>query len=294
MPPATDLPPPMLEQYCRSRLRSGVTLGEGLCLAQWVHGEIEEFSLALPHHHRLSISFQGEGHVWRLLRTRTLQGRSDAANCLIPAGMSTAWRLTGRADELHLYIPHRVFDRIIAATFDRDPALVGFPDRTFFEDESLHRVLAPSLLGRDWKEPANRLEISQSCFLAFTYLVRTYSTAKARSLVAKGGLPPAVRRRIEDYVEAHLASPLTLTELAAAAGLSEFHFARMFKQSTGESPHAFVLRRRIELAKCLLAKRRLPLSRIASTCGFSSQSHFSARFREITSVTPKHYRAVLT
>jgi len=283
----------MLDQYRRSRLRSGVTFGEGLCLAEWVHSEIEEFSLALPRHHRLSISFMGEGHVWRLGRTQTLQGRRDAANCLIPAGMSTAWRLTGRADELHLYIPEPMFDRIVAATFDRDPALVGFPDRTFFRDESLHRVLAPSLLGRDWTEPANRLELSQSCFLALTYLVRSYSTVEARSLVAKGGLSPAVRRRIEDYVEAHLARPLTLTELAGVVGLSEFHFARMFKQSTGESPHAFVLRQRIERAKGLLAKHRMPLSRIASACGFSSQSHFSARFREITSVTPKRYRAVL-
>jgi AraC family transcriptional regulator len=81
-------------------------------------------------------------------------------------------------------------------------------------------------------------------------------------------------------------------ELAAVAALSEFHFARMFKQSTGESPHAYVLRRRIERAKCLIAAHRLPLSRIASACGFASQSHFSARFREIAGVTPKCYRAM--
>ena len=235
----------------------------------------------------------GEGHVWRLCRKRMLQGRSDAANCLIPAGMSTAWRLTGRADELHLYIPQRAFERIAAATFDRDPALIGFPERTFFHDESLHRALAPTLLAREWKEPANRLELSQACFFAFTYLLRTYGAGKAHALIARGGLSPAVRRRVEDYVEAHLASPLTLTELAAVAGLSEFHFARMFKQSSGETPHAFVLRQRVELAKRMLAKRRMPLSAIAGACGFSSQSHFSARFREITSVSPKRYRAML-
>jgi AraC family transcriptional regulator len=114
----------------------------------------------------------------------------------------------------------------------------------------------------------------------------------ARARVARGGLAPATRRRVADFVESHLESPLTVGDLAAVAGLSVFHFARVFKQSAGESPHVFVLRRRIERAKRLLSQSRLPLREIAPACGFSSQSHLTARFRKLTGVTPRGYRRI--
>jgi AraC family transcriptional regulator len=95
-----------------------------------------------------------------------------------------------------------------------------------------------------------------------------------------------------DYVEANHDRPTALADLAAVAGLSVFHFARVFKQSAGESPHVFVLRRRIERAKRLLSQSRLPLREIAPACGFSSQSHLTARFRKLTGVTPRGYRRI--
>jgi AraC family transcriptional regulator len=79
-----------------------------------------------------------------------------------------------------------------------------------------------------------------------------------------------------------------VTELAACAGLSPYHFARAFKRSTGESPHAFVLRRRIIRARQALAEG-LPLAETAALCGFSSQSHFTERFRAQTGITPGRF-----
>jgi AraC family transcriptional regulator len=64
----------------------------------------------------------------------------------------------------------------------------------------------------------------------------------------------------------------------------------MFRLSAGESPHRFLLRRRVERAKCLLREGRSPLGEVALACGFSSQSHLTARFRELTGVTPRRYR----
>jgi AraC family transcriptional regulator len=96
---------------------------------------------------------------------------------------------------------------------------------------------------------------------------------------------------VAEYVEANLEASLTISELAEVAGLSEFHFARMFKATTGETPHAFVQRHRIGRACELLAATQLPLAEVALTCGFSSQSHFAEAFRKRTGVTPSAYRA---
>src|SRR3546814_9953638 len=79
----------------------------------------------------------------------------------------------------------------------------------------------------------------------------------------RGGLAPAVLRRVIDFAEANLGSALAIGDLAEVAGLSPYHFARMFKRSTGESPHGFVLRRRIERAKALLGQGRPPLAEVA-------------------------------
>ncbi len=284
----------ILSHLPQSLLRAGANFGEGIAAAAWRHAVRDDVSYELPNHHRLSLSIAGEAHVWRRLGGRDLRGRGAESQCLIPAGMTTDWRVSGSADELHLYIPRPLFDRAVVAIFDRDPSRIELLERPFFQDDFLGRLLGPDFLGSDWREPANRLTLSQSCFAVLSHLARNYSTAGSRAPIARGGLAPAVRRRVEDYVTAHVDAPLGLTDLAEVAGLSAFHFARMFKQSTGESPHAFVLRQRIERAKFLLADRRMPLSKIAGACGFSSQSHFSARFREMTSVTPRVYRAVLS
>ena len=96
---------------------------------------------------------------------------------------------------------------------------------------------------------------------------------------------------MREFIDARIGDDLSLDALAACVGLSPYHFARAFKASTGESPHQCVLRRRIEAAKVAL-RGPTPLAQVALDCGFSGQSHFSQRFREITGLTPSQYRAL--
>jgi AraC family transcriptional regulator len=95
---------------------------------------------------------------------------------------------------------------------------------------------------------------------------------------------------VRDYIETSLELVLTLSDLAAVADSSPYHFARAFKRSTGCSPHRYVLRRRTERAKRLLADSEVPLSTVAQACGFGSHSHFASRFREATGLTPSQFR----
>ena len=106
----------------------------------------------------------------------------------------------------------------------------------------------------------------------------------------RGGLAPAVLRRVLDFIETHLDQPLTLAVLAQEAALSEFHFARMFRHTTGAAPHQFVMQRRMARAHALLARPDLTLTEIAFQCGFHSSAHFSHRFRQVYGMTPSACR----
>jgi AraC family transcriptional regulator len=96
--------------------------------------------------------------------------------------------------------------------------------------------------------------------------------------------------QVKEYIEEHLSEELSIASLAAIALMSEFHFARAFKATIGESPHRYVVQRRIERAKVLLSVTQLAIAEIAYRVGISNQSHFTAQFRKIVGVTPKQYR----
>jgi AraC-like DNA-binding protein len=105
-----------------------------------------------------------------------------------------------------------------------------------------------------------------------------------------GGLTPRSLQRIREYIEVHLTENIELEALADIAGLSKWHFARAFKQSVGTPPHCYVIQRRLELARELLAETDLSLAQIALQSGFSDQSHFSRRFRMFFGATPRSFR----
>ena len=106
----------------------------------------------------------------------------------------------------------------------------------------------------------------------------------------RGGLTPTAMRRVREHVEAHLGDSIDLAALAGVAGLSMFHFAREFKQTTGLTPHRYLLEKRVERARELLARTDLTLAEIAFAVGFADQSHFARRFRQMVGTTPGEFR----
>src|SRR5690606_4959003 len=162
-------------------------------------------------------------------------------------------------------------------------------ESTFLEDPRLAAQFR-QLVALDWREPGERLLASSLAHEMINHVLLT-QVGLRQGLQLRGGLAPHLRRRLVDYIEQHLDQALSLGELARLAALSEYHFARMFRESFGLPPHRYVLQGRLVRARDLLLHGRLPLGEIALACGFASASHFSNRFRQALGAAPGLLRA---
>ncbi|MEA3181494.1 MAG: AraC family transcriptional regulator [Gammaproteobacteria bacterium] len=97
-------------------------------------------------------------------------------------------------------------------------------------------------------------------------------------------------RRVEGYIEEHIDRQIRVADLSDLVELSVAHFSRAFRLACGEPPHAYIVRRRVELAAQLMLAGREPLSEIALKCGFHDQAHLSKQFRQLTGETPAAWR----
>ena len=123
-----------------------------------------------------------------------------------------------------------------------------------------------------------------------TYFAHVFGGMQVRGHPQRGALAPWQLRRATEAMQSNLDCDVTLSELAAECGLSLSYFTRAFKRSTGDPPHRWLLRQRVEHAKMLLRDRGIPLADVAVLCGFADQSHFTRVFRAHTGEAPGIWR----
>lgn len=122
------------------------------------------------------------------------------------------------------------------------------------------------------------------------HLLRQYAVAQPVLPLYEGGLPQHQLLQVLDYINDHLDQNIRLVDLAALLDISQFHFSHLFKQTLGVSPYQYLLQQRVERAKQLLKQTDRSIMEIAFQCGFSSHSHLSKQFRQLTGLTPKAFR----
>ncbi len=137
---------------------------------------------------------------------------------------------------------------------------------------------------------ASRMAIDGATLMLAANLVRRWSNQAVPIRQPNGGLAPWQVRRATDYIEANLARDIPLADLAALARLSPFHFARAFKRSVGQPPHAYQYGLRLERAKDLLAQTDLSITEIASQVGYEAPQTLARAFQRGVGVTPTAYR----
>jgi AraC-like DNA-binding protein len=158
-------------------------------------------------------------------------------------------------------------------------------------DDPVFRNLGMSLLEAVRNpDQANQLFADHVTIAIALHAAKTYGGMKFLRDLAKGGLTPRQLKRVCDYMDANLAGTATLADLAAECGLSASHFARAFRQSTGYSPHQWLLRRRVESAKILLVRPEPTLSEVAATAGFADASHLNKVFKAVAGISPGAWR----
>ena len=119
----------------------------------------------------------------------------------------------------------------------------------------------------------------------------TLDAAMATPNGVTSALPAYRLRQVTQYIQENLPRDIRLAELGALVHMSPYHFARLFKRSTGVPPHRFQVLRRIDQARALLAARTCSIAAIARMVGFRTPSHFTTTFRRITGMTPSAYRS---
>jgi AraC-like DNA-binding protein len=144
--------------------------------------------------------------------------------------------------------------------------------------------LAKSNLSRSWPEAVVHLQPRLS-MLSFMPMPEAPD-------LNRGGLSPAVKNRICEFIESNIGEKISLDALSSMAGLSPHHFSRAFQQSVGMPPHRYLLRRRLEHVEQMLRDTQLPLSHIALAVGFSDQSHLNRHFRRFAGMSPSLARGM--
>jgi AraC family transcriptional regulator len=214
---------------------------------------------------------------------------------LSPLGVSEDFTYVSKAVEemLHIFLAPGLFISLAKHT-SRDFTASSVRYDAGFYDPLIERIAA-EIIGELRRETScGDLLIETLADTLALRLLNNYSSLGGdpfRGARGSNGLDERRLQRAIDYIHANLTKEITVENLAAAASLSRFHFSRMFKAVTGQSPQRFIGRLRLELSKSLLMQGR-SIADVAHDCGFSSESNFVRSFRRVTGVTPGRYRAL--
>lgn len=269
-------------------LHKDLWLDSGMGTAVWSnsHGRA---SYDKPGHHTLSFYLEGGQNTQRVMSSGNLSGGAGKL-CLMPQDHRSDWTFSAPFNFFHFYFEQAHLQNFAEQVFDKEGRHVELSERTFVDDPFVNQLIRETIVKLNWESSTDKLMVSHTQQILLLHLLRQYCHNSPRQALSTGGLSSVNQRRVIDFIEANLSTPFTLSDLAALAHLSDFHFARMFKTSFGCTPHQYVLSRRIELAKQLLSGPTKSLVDVALLCGFSFQQHLSQQFKKRVGITPAAFR----
>jgi len=206
---------------------------------------------------------------------------------VIPAGVPFSCRFKGESEFLVMSITQELISRASVAFSAGDTSLrLNWGMR-----DSLVRETFASLEAIcDTRRPMDRIYGETLANALAMHLVRNCKQMNSHFGGTARGLSRGQLGRVLDFIHGTPYNDISLRSMAVAAGLSPFHFSRMFKMATGVSPHQYVLRRRIEIGAEMLLSREDSIATIALELGFADQSHFTMHFKRIHGIGPAGYR----
>lgn len=191
---------------------------------------------------------------------------------------------------LSIQLSHDLLARTTQELTTRDPARLNLVRHFGFQDPLLTQIGLALWQELEQSAPAGKLYGQAAAQILAVHLLRHYTALSVDIQERSQGLTPRQMNHLVDFIFAHLSENLSLEVLAQQVGFSPYHFARLFRQATGESPHQFVQQQRIERAKQLLRETDVPLAHVALESGFANQSHLTRVLKRHLNLTPRIYR----
>jgi AraC family transcriptional regulator len=211
---------------------------------------------------------------------------------VVPAGSSVLVRWQGIQDLIVIYLEPSLVGRVATESFEFDSTRTVVPAFYSLSAPALRSVmLAIYQELRGGRDDGVQLLVESLATILSVHLIRHIGGPHRSLPLADGVLSRPRLHNVIEYIMEDLEGSPTLGQMAAVANLSPYHFARQFKTATGLAPHQYVIARRVERARHLLAKHDgLGLAEVALRVGFSDQSKFSFHFKRIVGVTPRQFR----
>jgi len=194
--------------------------------------------------------------------------------------------LRGVCDVLMLHMDAGFLGNVGLEVMDMDPARAEVSEQFGLRDGLIAEIGAALLNLQNLDDTYSNLYAESLINALALHTLRRYGMFPAKSDRLSGGLSPTALRLVKDYIYQHPGTDLKLADLSKLANLSVCYFSTLFKASTGQSVHQYVLEQRIVEAKRLLLKGNLTLAEIADAVGFADQSHFTRAFKRIVGTTP--------
>ncbi len=278
-------------------LKSSTGLGWSALSAELRSHGVSETAVIVPQHVELCLVVRGNDNG---LVNRTGAAQPEWAIpttgsiwvCPVGLGAGTISITAPIPETLHLYLSATLFRRL-----SHDFNLIGEPERSIryvagVRDEVIEQIGRSILAEMTEETAANPVFVETAALALAARLIHKYRDTGASSPPSVGvhKLDHARLRRVLDYISAHIADEITVTDLAGIAGLSIFHFARLFTLAVGVSPRRYICRMRLEQAMAEIAGGRSSLAKIAFDARFSSQASFTRAFRRAAGMSPGAYR----
>jgi len=195
----------------------------------------------------------------------------------------------GRYDMLRVYLPRRRMISVTESMARRSDVRLRLP-KPGFDDYIIRNLLNIVNFAFDNPERTSQLFIDEISVLLMSHLIHSYSDVLPVEPRTRGGLASWQERIAKEILFARMRDPPTVDELGQACGVSARHFIRAFRQSTGLTPHQWLMQERVLNAKNLLEHSDRTLAEISAMCGYANQSHLCRAFLRCFGQSPSRAR----